>query len=103
MAEEKNSLREGLNLTAKEGGLEPVSVENVEGMIGKVVGVALQFLSIIFLIVVVYAGLRWMLANGDPTKIKEARGWMINGAIGLLLALMSYQIVSYLIERIQIQ
>jgi len=96
------ALRSGLDLTADQSGLKSATVTDVPSLIGAVISVVLQFLSLAFLIIIVYAGIRWMTANGDPGKVKEARGWMMNGAIGLFMALMAYQVVGYIIDHIQI-
>ena len=97
------TIRQSLDEAAKLPGLNKATSKNIPEMVGKVVGMALQFVSLLFLIIIVYAGLRWMLAQGDPGKIKEARSWMINAAVGLLITLMAYQIVAYIIEKIEIK
>ncbi|KKR08283.1 MAG: hypothetical protein UT32_C0002G0046 [Parcubacteria group bacterium GW2011_GWC2_39_14] len=99
-----STLRKSLDTAATEPGLIPTSgVTDIPSMVGKIVSVALQFVSLLFLIIIVYAGIRWMTANGDPGKVKEARSWMIHAAIGLLITLMSYQVVAYIIDKIVIQ
>jgi len=103
-AAEASTLRKSLDTAATEPGLIPTSgVTDIPSMVGKIVSVALQFVSLLFLIIIVYAGIRWMTANGDPGKVKEARSWMIHAAIGLLVTLMSYQVVAYIIDKIVIQ
>ncbi len=102
-AEKPMTIKESLDTAAKLPGLNKASSTNIPQMVGKVVGVVIQFVSLLFLIIIVYAGLRWMLAKGDAGKVKEARGWMIHGAIGLLITLMAYQIVNYIFEKIEIK
>ncbi|KKQ79217.1 MAG: hypothetical protein UT02_C0044G0005 [Parcubacteria group bacterium GW2011_GWC2_38_7] len=98
---EKSLLRTSLDTAATEPGLIPTGdVTDIPSLVGKVISIALQFVSLLFLIIMIYAGLRWMTANGDPAKVKEARSHMIHSAIGLAITLMSYQVTVYIIEKV---
>jgi len=96
-------LRTGLDASATESGLKPVNVSTVEEVIGLVVKEALKYLSILFIILMLYAGIRWMTAGGDPAKVKEARSWIINATIGFIVTLMAYQVVAFIIGSIKIE
>jgi len=103
-ASEPVKIRSGLDTAADVPGLKPTAgVTDIPSLIGKIVGIALQFVSLLFLIIIVYAGIRWMTASGDTKKVQEARNWMINAAIGLAITLTAYQVVSYVITHITIQ
>ena len=101
ITEENGSiLSQGLDTAAKEGGMQTSTT--LGAYIGKVLGVALQYLGIIFIILIIYAGIMWMTAGGEPAVVKKATSWMINAVIGLAITLMAYQVVGYIIERIKI-
>lgn len=71
-------------------------------LIANALTVVLGFLGVIFLILVIYAGLLWMTAMGDPGKVKKAQGIIRTAAIGLaviILALAIVQFVTYIISQ----
>lgn len=94
-------LQTGLTNAAKESGLETETT--MGSMVGKAIGIFLQFLGLVFIVLIVYAGITWMTAGGKEENTKKAKGFMISAVIGLAITLMAYQITSYVIEKIQIK
>lgn len=68
--------------------------------IGVIIGVFLSILGIIALGIILYAGWLWMTAGGDAKKVDEAKQWMINGVIGLVIILSAYGITSFIINML---
>lgn len=52
----------------------------------------MSLLSILFLCLVVYAGVTWMTAAGDEEKIKKAKSTLVTGVIGMLVILAAFSI-----------
>jgi hypothetical protein len=52
----------------------------------------LGFLGIIFLILTLMAGFKWMTAGGNEKQIEEAKGSLKNSVIGLFIVLAAYAI-----------
>jgi len=67
---------------------------------GNIINVALGFLGIIAVIIVLIGGFKWMIAGGDETKTKEARGWIVSGIIGLAIILSGWAITSFVIGQL---
>lgn len=65
-----------------------------------IINVALGFLGIIAVIIVLVGGFKYMIAGGDETKTKEARGWIISGIIGLAIILAGWAITSFVIGQL---
>jgi len=63
-----------------------------------VIKVFLGFLGIIFLVLIVSAGFKYMTAAGNEEKITEALSQIKTGVIGLIIILSSYAITSYLAD-----
>ena len=95
-------LRAGMNTAADVSGLRPTTATTVQAVAGVIIREALKYLSILFIILMLYGGIRWMTASGDSTKVKTARGIIINATIGLVITLTAYQIVAYIIRSIEI-
>jgi len=65
-----------------------------------IINVALGFLGIIAVIIVLIGGFKYMIAGGDETKTKDARGWIISGIIGLAIILAGWAITSFVIGQL---
>ena len=60
------------------------------------VRVFLGVIGIILVVIIVYAGFRWMTAGGNEEQVTEARGWLRNAAIGLFIIVMAYTITIFI-------
>lgn len=69
---------------------DPVAstLENVVNVVALVSG-------IIAVIIIVIAGFRFVLSNGDSTKVTNARNTIIYTAIGLIVIILARQIVAF--------
>ncbi|MEK7139353.1 MAG: hypothetical protein AAB817_01500 [Patescibacteria group bacterium] len=65
---------------------------------GAVAGVALSVLGIVFLILIVLAGIKWMMAQGNQDKVTEARNAIVHALIGLVIVVAAYSIVKYALD-----
>jgi amino acid transporter len=78
-----------------EGSGEPEDIRNI---IVDIIKIALSFLAIIFLILTVMAGYKWMTASGNEDKIKEAKAQLSHAIIGLLIVLAALAITEFIFE-----
>ncbi len=65
-------------------------------MVARIIRIFLGFLGIIFVILLMLAGFKYMTAAGNDEKVKEAVKQIRNAIIGLLIILCSYAIVSFI-------
>ncbi len=68
--------------------------------VGLLINYLLGFLGVIFLILIIYAGLLWMTAGGNPDSVKKARQILLNSIIGLIILLSAYAISNFVVEQI---
>lgn len=54
----------------------------------------------IAMIVIIIAGIQFMLSQGEPEKTKKARYAIIYAGIGLALCALSFSIVRFVLERL---
>lgn len=87
------ALDESLALSGGEG-------SDLRQTIANIINVALGFLGIIAVVIVLVGGFKYMIAGGDETKTKEARGWIISGIIGLAIILSGWAITSFVIGQL---
>ncbi len=60
--------------------------------LGLVIGIALSILGIIFLVITIISGFKWMTAEGNESKVEQARGTITRAVIGLIVVISSYAI-----------
>lgn len=68
--------------------------------IGSLIEVFLGFLGVIFLILIIYAGLLWMTAGGNEENVKKAQKILLNSVIGLIILLSAYAISQFVIGQL---
>lgn len=63
--------------------------------ISTIVRTALSFVGVILLLIIMYAGFRWMTAGGNEDQITEAQTWLRNAVIGLALIVLAYALAYF--------
>lgn len=87
----------GLNATAN---LIPglIRTTDTRVVIASVIAYALQWVGILFIILIIYGGVRWMTARGNSQQVDEAKNVVKNASIGLAIVLLSYVITRFIID-----
>ncbi|MEI6627590.1 MAG: hypothetical protein WCL61_03270 [bacterium] len=70
-------------------------------VIGKLVSFVLGFLSIILILLILWAGWNWMTAMDDEDKIKKAKATISAAVIGIVIIMSSYIIATFVINNIK--
>lgn len=96
----------GLNSTVGVGSLkkafsvQEVDANNSGGFIssrlGTIIGAALSFIGVIFMVLIIYGGLIWMLAQGNDSQVEKAKNIIIQAVIGLIIVLGAYAITAFI-------
>jgi len=63
--------------------------------VGKLIGTVLAFVGVLFLILMIYAGLMWMTAGGNEQTVDKSKTLIINAIIGLVIVLAAYGLTSF--------
>lgn len=74
--------------------------ESVTDKISTIISLALSLVGIVFFALALYAGVRWMTAQGEEEHITKARNTLIAAVIGLIIVAASYGISNFIIEQI---
>lgn len=91
---QQNLLQEA---TANNYGNKP---QDVKVVALNLIKTALTFIGIIMVILLIFAGVKYMMSNGNEAQTKEALGQIKALFIGLLIILASWSIVSYMLKWI---
>jgi amino acid transporter len=69
--------------------------EDIRQVIARIISVFLGFLAIIFLVLIIWAGYKWMTAAGNEDQIRESKKQITTAIIGLTIILLSYSITLF--------
>lgn len=63
---------------------------------GKYIGLILSFVGVLFLGLMIYAGISWMTSDGNEQTVTKAKTMIINAAIGIIIVFAAYAATSFL-------
>lgn len=88
---------DGLDTTAKGGyGVEVNKLAtNIPDIVGMIVGAVLEFVGLLFFVLIIWAGFIWMTAGGSEEKVKESVDLIIRASFGLLIISAAYLIAQF--------
>ncbi|MFA7654278.1 MAG: hypothetical protein WCX97_04555 [Candidatus Magasanikbacteria bacterium] len=69
--------------------------DNLSATIGNVIKAILALVGMIFLILMVYAGMLWMTAGGAEEKIEKAQSIVTMAVIGVAIIMAAYAITAF--------
>ncbi len=95
----------GLNTTAKDipafdDQLGQQDDNFLQTRTGQIIGFVLSFVGVLFLILMIYAGLTWMTAGGNQEQVKKARSLMINAVLGLIVVMGAYALTAFIGQQL---
>lgn len=90
-----NTTLDNLNKAAEGTGLK--TDQSPIEIIVSIINVILYFVGTIFMVLIIWAGFKWMTAAGNTDSIKKARETIVNSVIGLIIIFASYAIVNFVI------
>jgi hypothetical protein len=70
----------------------------IQIVIARVIKATLGLLGTVFLVLLVWAGYKYMTSQGSEDKITESIGQIRTAIIGIVIILMSWSIVSYITD-----
>lgn len=94
------SPQEALKSIGSDSGFAEADEFTVSEIAGTVVNVALGLLGVFFIILIIYAGARWMGAQGNEQEVEAAQKIIKNSIIGLVIVVSSvaiYNLVSKIV------
>jgi uncharacterized BrkB/YihY/UPF0761 family membrane protein len=73
---------------------------DIRVVVARIISVFLGLLGIIFLALILLAGYKWMMAQGDESKITEAKEQLRTSVIGLAIILAAWGITMFVMNSI---
>ncbi len=81
-----------LNETAFYAGYSTDESNNIDSLTQTIINSILSFLGVIATLLIIYAGFKWMKAQGNQEEVNEAKSMLKNAIIGLIIVLAAYAI-----------
>lgn len=80
------------------GSFAGFSSQDLKTTIQNIVRIVLGFIGVIFLLLILFAGFRWMTSRGDEKQIMQAKKILVSAVIGLIITLGAYAIAGFIIR-----
>ena len=88
----------GIYTTANVAGFATgANAESVDSIIAMIIYIVLGLVGTIFLGLIIYSGVRWMIAQGNEEKINKAKESLLNAVVGLIITLGAYALSYFII------
>ncbi|MGE5425508.1 MAG: pilin [Bacillota bacterium] len=72
----------------------------IGSLIALIIKVALGLLGVIFIILIIFSGYRWMTASGNEEAVNKSKKTIQMAIIGLVIVLAAYSITYFVFERL---
>lgn len=82
------------------GGYAEVDEFSTAKFVGTVITSLLSLLGIVFVVLMIYGGFKWMKASGREDEVGKAQDIIRNAIIGLILTASSYSISLFVMSRL---
>jgi hypothetical protein len=78
----------------------PGDIDNPYDWVITIIRAILGSLAVIFLVLVIYAGVKWMTSGGNESTIEDAKKMIVNAVIGLVVIAFSFAITQFVFSVI---
>jgi hypothetical protein len=90
----------GLTTAASQANYSVSDSANVYAMTQLVISGILATIGFVFFGFFIFAGLRWMTAQGNSEKIERAKATMISTVLGLVVILAAYGLTNFVFDQL---
>lgn len=75
--------------------------QSPEYYIGLILSIIFSLLGLVFMILTIYAGVKWMTAQGNTSQIDQAKDTITRAIIGLVICMVSYGLTFFIVNIFQ--
>lgn len=75
-----------------------VGIETLGDFINKIIAFLIPLAAVILFLVLIWGGYDFMLSQGNPEKVKSAKGKITTGLVGFILLIISYLLVKLITQ-----
>lgn len=70
-----------------------------EGILQIVANIMAMVTGIVAVIMIIYAGIRYITSSGNPERTKKAKDMIINAVVGLAVVALAWSFISFVIQK----
>jgi hypothetical protein len=85
-------------LLKEAAGVSTIAKENIPTYAGQIIGTVLSLVSVLFFVLLVYAGVMWMISRGNEEMSSKALNIIFAAIIGIIIVLSSYTLVKFIFQ-----
>lgn len=74
------------------------NTQSPEYYIGQILTLVFSFVGVIFLALIIYAGIHWMTAQGNSSQVEKAKDTIIKSIVGLVIIMVAYAITIFIMN-----
>lgn len=99
----QNAFGSALNTAAGNSGagFNVEQSQSLEERVATVIKIILSFVGVIFLILIIYSGIRWMTAGGNDQTLDKAKETLRQAIMGLILIIGAYAISIFVFNSLK--
>lgn len=86
--------------TAAGGAGQGDAPQELTVIIGKVINVGLSLIGVVFLVLMLYGGVRWMTAQGEKDVVQKAKDIIKAAIIGVVIVALSFAVSNFIIAQL---
>lgn len=90
----------GVGTLATKAGYDLTNTQPEE-YIGKILLFVFSFIGVIFMFLIIYAGIQWMTAQGNTSQVSKAKDTLIKAIVGLVIIMAAYGITFLVVNTFQ--
>lgn len=101
LAQAGQSALSGLGTAAQTAGYGgPLGQSALPELVGNVINAVLGLSGLVLVVLLVYGGILYLTAAGNPDQVKTAKKTMINAVIGVAIVVSSYAVSVFVISQL---
>ena len=78
---------------------QPEQLDGNQGVITTIINTMLFIVGLLAVIMIIYAGIRFVTAHGDEKQVESARQTIIYSVVGLIVAILAYALVNWVFSQ----
>lgn len=104
MLKDPSSIKKQTDIFRGSAGFTDIGGEDsAVNIVATVIQIALGLLGIIFLILIIISGYKWMTAGGNEDQVTKAKANLKNAIIGMIIVLASYAVTWFIFKYLPFQ
>ena len=85
----------GGGINCAHGENTPSDMTGASGIVNTVINTMLFIVGILSVIMIIFAGIRYVTAHGDKGQVESAKNTLIYAIVGLIIAIVAYALVNW--------